>query len=179
MKVIETFFDRCISLHIMKNHEVPGYLMKDPEGYWNSFDLSWCIKINYDISQSPMGKSFRVSWKIMICHDLHHNISERWFPLSFCTCGCQLFLTTLPIHCLTPEKGVLPALNAYTKTHCCLLMHICILYWNETECAHHHHFNTKCIYVWAGNNRIWCMHLGQELPELVCTFICYKTVNYG
>ena len=39
--------------------------------------LSWCIMINYDISQSSTGKSFRVSWKIMICHDLHNNISER------------------------------------------------------------------------------------------------------
>ncbi len=38
----------------MINHEVPGYIMKDPEGYWNSFDLSWCIMINYDISQSPI-----------------------------------------------------------------------------------------------------------------------------
>ncbi len=70
-------------LYIMINHEVPGYILKDPEGYWNSFDLSWCIMIYYDISQSPMGKSFvqnRVSWRITICHDLHHNISERLDP---------------------------------------------------------------------------------------------------
>ncbi len=33
MKVTETLFHRCISLHIMINHEVPGYIMKDPEGY--------------------------------------------------------------------------------------------------------------------------------------------------
>ncbi len=66
-RLLKHFFHRCISLHIMINHEVPGYIMKDPEGYWNSFDLSWCIMINCDISPSSMGKSFRISWKIMIC----------------------------------------------------------------------------------------------------------------
>ena len=76
-RLLKHFFLRCISLHIVINYEVSGYIEKDPEGYWNSFDLSWCIMINYDISQSPMGKSFRVSWRITICHDLHHNISER------------------------------------------------------------------------------------------------------
>ena len=53
----------------MINHEVPGYIMKDPEDYWNSFDLSWCIMKHHEISQSPMGKSFRVSWRTIICQD--------------------------------------------------------------------------------------------------------------
>ncbi len=33
MKVIEHFFHHCISLHIMIDHEVLGYIMKDPEAY--------------------------------------------------------------------------------------------------------------------------------------------------
>ncbi len=80
-KVIETCFHRCTSLHIMINHEVPGYIIKDPEGYWNNFlsfmmyhDQLWQITITY-------GKVLQSSWKIIICHDLH-NISERWRQLS-------------------------------------------------------------------------------------------------
>ena len=31
----------------MINHEVPGYnMIDDPEGYWNSFDVSW-LTMNY------------------------------------------------------------------------------------------------------------------------------------
>ena len=80
-RLFKHFFHGCISLHIMINYKVPGYIMKDPDGYWNRFDLSWCIMINCDISQSPMEKSFRVLRRITICHYLHYNISER-FPLT-------------------------------------------------------------------------------------------------
>ncbi len=79
---------RCISLHIMIKHEVPGYIMKDAEDCGNSFDLSWCIWLSLQTVGPKSGLSrrkrdgwhvcFRVSWRIMICHDLHHNISERY-----------------------------------------------------------------------------------------------------
>ncbi len=57
-------FWHCISFHILRNHAVLGYIMKVPEGYWNSFYFSWCFMIKYDISWSPMGKSVRVSCRI-------------------------------------------------------------------------------------------------------------------
>ena len=40
---------------------------------------------------------------------------------------------------------VLPAPNAYTKSYCCFLMHVCIMYWNETECVHRH----KSVYTFS------------------------------
>ena len=40
------------------------------------------------------------------------------------------------------------------------------------------HFNTKCIHAWGNNNRIWCMHLGQEVPEWVYALFWCKTVVY-
>ncbi len=79
----------------------PGWQVHNRAGIRNPFSytiplwivicISVCIMIHRDkiwrllkhffrrciSSQSPMGKSFKVSWKVMICHDLHHNISER------------------------------------------------------------------------------------------------------
>ncbi len=111
-EVIETFFLTSLRfIYIVLNHEAPGDIMKYPEGYWNSFDLLWSIMINCDISQSTMGKSFRVSLKIMICHDLHRNISERHGP--------DLRLATVP-------RGVLgqaPGLSKNFQVGVCVTMH--------------------------------------------------------
>ncbi len=38
------------------------------------------------------------------------------------------------------------------------------------------HFNTKCIHAWGNNNRIWCTHLGQEVPEWVYSLFWCKAV---
>ncbi len=38
------------------------------------------------------------------------------------------------------------------------------------------YFNTKCIHAWPNNNRIWCMHLRQEVPEWVHALFWCKTV---
>ena len=78
----------------------------------NSFDLWWCIMINYDISQLPMEKSFRVSWRITICHDLLHNISER----GVLTPEKERWLSRMPkIPNLPPSKtGVNPGEPTHT-----------------------------------------------------------------
>ncbi len=32
-------------------------------------------------------------------------------------------------------------------------------------------FQYKCTYAWADNNRIWCTHLGEEVPEWVYALV--------
>ncbi len=94
-------------------------------------------------------------------------------------------------HCLTPEKGVLytdsgtsgskcihqnPLLTARAYVHFALKWD-----WMRTPiCGGVHiqsHFNTKCKHAWGNNNRIWCMYLGQEVPEWVYALFWCKTVQ--
>ena len=78
-------------------------IMKKYEDYWYIFffiayhDKSWSTRIYHERSwrllkqiwsftlyhdmTTAYGKSYKVSWRIMICHDLHRNISERYLIL--------------------------------------------------------------------------------------------------
>ncbi len=68
-------------------------------------DISWKILkvietvIFHDIPQLLMWESFRVSWRITICHDLGNDISERQR-------ACVLSFPTLGSEPLTRLKGV-------------------------------------------------------------------------
>ena len=100
--VIKYFFHRCISLHIMINHEVSGYIMKDPEGDWsfttlvNTNNISWLIVTYRNRLWESPSEFHEKSWPVMI---LHHNISERqavWSQSRFSIIRGQLVLRIGP-----------------------------------------------------------------------------------
>ena len=51
--------------------------MENPEGYWNSFDLLWCIMNSWCSVRNYNSSSFRISYKILTSHDLRYSVSGR------------------------------------------------------------------------------------------------------
>ncbi len=98
------FLCRCISWYIMKNpdgywntflsslhflidHEVSWCTLKNHERSWWLLKQLWCIMNYYDVSWMPMGKSLSISWTIMKNHD------RSWFAtLHFREVACSLIL---------------------------------------------------------------------------------------
>ncbi len=105
-------------------------------------------------------KNANVKWKKILLDVFRNKLDKEkqmcsW--LAYVKQGCTLI-------------QVLPVPNVYTKTYWCLLMHICIcieMRLNASTpppiCIHIQcHFSYKCIYAWAGNNRICCMFWGRK-----------------
>ncbi len=83
--LLKHFSHRCISLHIMINHEVPGYIMKDPEGYWNSI-----MTYHNCLWESP-SEFHEKSWSVMICIITFQRgkLQYHWYPSKKIACFKQ------------------------------------------------------------------------------------------
>ena len=67
----------------MIDHEVSWFTLTNHDRWWWLLKQLWCIMNYYDVSWTPMGKSVRISWTIMIDHDLHHYTLERYTSARF------------------------------------------------------------------------------------------------